>query len=1137
MSTGVPLDITVRSTNGPVVIGADLYILEVGDPDRWPDLDGMDQVERDAAIAAFLADETEVQVYSDRELTQEVSQPLDTEQEGRTPYYVGSDSVDRYAPQAAVNAIKPQELAPGWPWRGGGLRQGVDPDYEPPDPRDVVLGGPVYPGSASDPLGRAGRVGGLYISAKNRRAIVEAMLKVVESNDPAELGLGRMPGPNTQWPTGGDRIFRKHPPGGSTVVAADAAAAATSLYLRRTDWFPAVYDGTVSGLTFPVEGQNLTWTAIVSVNAYLCGDAAIGETELIVAEVGAENLPDAATVGIRGLGFSYTGRSLALDGTAVGLHKAGSTSLLVGNVSAAEFAEIPAVGYLEAQTVIQRRRWPYTAVSHDAGINQATFTITAGFFEENVADGAVITIHKLTGITSEFETQTKGDAAIDATTLTLDLIHPDSRIAVDPALVDTIPASGELLIETHTVSGSTHDFPVQRLAYTAFDGQTLTLAAPLTAEVPEGSWIQIEGCPGLLRAQVNGRAITLQRMIGVTGLASGASQGSVAEFSPRRGNPARSGNTGFLRGDMWAGLGGWPSPNALISLKALQHGHLGRHGAIIFTVGRTVGGRVQKVFITSKGLGVGLTNESLVAHSLHVGDFTTRTQAPGFALADPPDDPDEDPDAPPPEDPTGGGYILTGELFVKSTEGAKTSGQIKLAACHNRETGTNMDIVVAYTGLGSGGASFTGCTLVSVDGGDPGALVLGDFFAKGGTRITYADTVESEAIVSDTGLMAGKGRAYQSKLGGYGPNGEPGVELGDGGPVAYLDGDDDLSLDGEKLATQTYADLLAQGVKWKETARAATTANITLSNEQTIDGVSVVAGDRALVKNQTTQSQNGIYLCVAGGAWTRTTDADSGTELEAATVAVAEGTVNGNTTWRQTTDPVTLGSSNIAWTELAGITTAGAMLTRTGNTIAVSDAELLALGGLTSAADKLPYFTGSGTAALADLSAFIRTLLDDADAATARATLGAASSLVPAVRVTHSANQTIATGTLTNLAFDIEQFDTQTLHDTVTNNSRLTAPVAGIYHIGAGVRWASNATARREVQLRINGSTIIATSIVEPVSEAGVTTDQSVETSYALAAGDYVEVRVRQVSGGDLVAVAGSPVFPRFFMSYLGASS
>lgn len=115
---------------------------------------------------------------------------------------------------------------------------------------------------------------------------------------------------------------------------------------------------------------------------------------------------------------------------------------------------------------------------------------------------------------------------------------------------------------------------------------------------------------------------------------------------------------------------------------------------------------------------------------------------------------------------------------------------------------------------------------------------------------------------------------------------------------------------------QTYADGIVNsalaGLKWKDPVRVATTANITLSGTQTIDGVALSVSDRVLVKNQSTQSQNGIYL-VAAGAWTRSTDADTAAELQSATVPVSEGTTNADTTWRQTTDNITIGSSNIVW--------------------------------------------------------------------------------------------------------------------------------------------------------------------------------------------------------------------------------
>lgn len=103
---------------------------------------------------------------------------------------------------------------------------------------------------------------------------------------------------------------------------------------------------------------------------------------------------------------------------------------------------------------------------------------------------------------------------------------------------------------------------------------------------------------------------------------------------------------------------------------------------------------------------------------------------------------------------------------------------------------------------------------------------------------------------------------------------------------------------------------------FKQTARVVATGNITLSGTQTIDGVSVVAGDRVLCAGQSTASQNGLYV-VAGGAWSRSTDANNtgaDTQLRTgAVVPVSEGTVNADTVWSLTTN----GSIQIATTSLA----------------------------------------------------------------------------------------------------------------------------------------------------------------------------------------------------------------------------
>lgn len=123
------------------------------------------------------------------------------------------------------------------------------------------------------------------------------------------------------------------------------------------------------------------------------------------------------------------------------------------------------------------------------------------------------------------------------------------------------------------------------------------------------------------------------------------------------------------------------------------------------------------------------------------------------------------------------------------------------------------------------------------------------------------------------------------------------------------------------LATVAYVDALLAGLSWKQSVRAATTANGTLAsayeNGDTVDGVVLATGNRILIKNQTTASENGIYVVNASGAPTRATDADMGAELVSASVFVQEGTANAETQWVCSTDaPITVGSTSVAFVQL-----------------------------------------------------------------------------------------------------------------------------------------------------------------------------------------------------------------------------
>jgi len=141
---------------------------------------------------------------------------------------------------------------------------------------------------------------------------------------------------------------------------------------------------------------------------------------------------------------------------------------------------------------------------------------------------------------------------------------------------------------------------------------------------------------------------------------------------------------------------------------------------------------------------------------------------------------------------------------------------------------------------------------------------------------------------------------------------------------------------GSDAATKTYVDNLVTGLKTRIICRSATTANISLAtdleNGDTLDGVTLATDDKVLVKNQTTTSQNGIYVVVASGTASRDPDFDTVAELAGQLTIIKEGTTNADTMWLCTTDSGTIGVASITFTQI--FPSAGGTVT----SVAVADA-------------------------------------------------------------------------------------------------------------------------------------------------------------------------------------------------------
>jgi hypothetical protein len=264
----------------------------------------------------------------------------------------------------------------------------------------------------------------------------------------------------------------------------------------------------------------------------------------------------------------------------------------------------------------------------------------------------------------------------------------------------------------------------------------------------------------------------------------------------------------------------------------------------------------------------------------------------------------------------------------------------------------NLGVTAADTGIARTGAA----ALKVTDGSTGyGTLTVSSIIRNGGTSSQFLKAdgstdsntyVTGNQTITLSGDISGSGTTAITTTIGAGK-----VTFAMVNTAAWSD-DTTLASDSSTLfatqhAIKTYVDTSITGLKFKRDVRVASTANVTVSNPATavFDGVTLSSGDRILLKNQSTASENGVYVFnTSGTALTRATDGDTGAELISATFPVREGTVNQDTWWTITNDTITLGSTAIVFTQTAGAGTyvAGSGLTLTGNSFAITS------GGVTN---------------------------------------------------------------------------------------------------------------------------------------------------------------------------------------------
>ena len=243
-------------------------------------------------------------------------------------------------------------------------------------------------------------------------------------------------------------------------------------------------------------------------------------------------------------------------------------------------------------------------------------------------------------------------------------------------------------------------------------------------------------------------------------------------------------------------------------------------------------------------------------------------------------------------------------------------------------------------------------------------------FTGSGTAGTFDLTTAGKALLDDASASA---QRTTLGLGTIAIQNANNVSIS-GGSVTGL-GDPSVS---SEAATKNYVDQAVAGLRTRVIAEAATTANISLTtdleNGDTLDGVTLVTGDRVLVKDQTDATENGLYLVVASGAASRDPEHDTIAELSGQMIVVNQGTVNDNKIFLCTTDSdATIGVSNITYTVITpanvGTVTSVGVADSGSSEFTVANSPITSSGTITLAVNSIANtkITGLGTSSTLDV--------------------------------------------------------------------------------------------------------------------------------------------------------------------------